>query len=64
MPEVNEDPIPAPVDIGKLAINMRVTADALESAEILVEFAIPKFEPTRVSGRSYAGDISGWGVDG
>ncbi|MGW0021767.1 hypothetical protein ACWDUD_25915 [Rhodococcus sp. NPDC003382] len=40
---MNDDPIPSPVDIDKLSVNMRVTADALESAEILVEFAIPKF---------------------
>ncbi len=41
---MNNDPIPAPVDIGALSANMRVTADALESAEMLVEFAIPKLE--------------------
>ncbi|UGQ39598.1 hypothetical protein [Rhodococcus aetherivorans] len=40
---MNDDPIPPPVDIDKLSGNMRVTADALESAEMLVEFAIPKF---------------------
>ncbi|MFD6677806.1 hypothetical protein ACFWDA_26155 [Rhodococcus zopfii] len=48
---MNEDPIPSPVDIDKLSVNMRVTADALESAEILVEFAIPKFaalDPTEI----------------
>ncbi|MDO1486860.1 hypothetical protein HNC20_23330 [Rhodococcus rhodochrous] len=43
MSEMNEDPIPSPVEIDKLSANMRVTADALESAEMLVEFAIPQF---------------------
>lgn len=41
---MNNDPIPSPVDIGTLSANMRVTADALDSAEMLVEFAIPKFD--------------------
>ncbi|WP_301851172.1 hypothetical protein [Rhodococcus pyridinivorans] len=39
----DHDPAPSPVDIGTLSANMRVTADALESAEMLVEFAIPQF---------------------
>lgn len=41
---MSDDPIPASVAIGALSANIFVTADALESAEMLVEFAIPKVE--------------------